>query len=61
MRMNLVLFISYAFVIIYNFYSSFNRICKINIASFSLARLNIKNVRYNKFIIIIINYYNTRI
>ncbi len=34
---------------------------KVNFASFSLARLNIKDVRHNKFTMIIFSYYNTNI
>ncbi len=37
----------------------FNDLCKVDFVSYSLARLNIKDVRHNKFIMIILNYYNT--
>ncbi len=33
-------------------------IYKINFVSYSLARLNIKDVRHNKLIMIILSYYN---
>ncbi len=32
---------------------------KISFVSYSLARLNIEDVRHNKFTIIILSYYNT--
>ncbi len=34
---------------------------KINFVSYSLTRLNIKNVKHNKLIIIILSYYNINI
>ncbi len=41
--------------------SLFNRnksFCKVNFVSYSLARLNIKDVRHNKFAMIILGYYD---
>ncbi len=35
------------------------RKCKVDFVSYSLARLNIEDVRHNKFAMIILSYYDT--